>query len=218
MRRPGRRLGLAAEQLLRRSLGIVGMGKARQRLRIERALVLRRCNAHSGEQQGDREVRGGVRIDSTSLGSHVGSEKYAIRYESFPNENFARGLRATPPFWSQSPSRRTGRRASSAKRFERAPRPASGARVATANVGMRQVLSDQHVANVHDLQIDISAELDRLPEPRGGPGCQHPLKAAVSTAPKLGGVKIDEADSGPPLSREPIAKLGWRGELLGFEG
>jgi len=59
VRRPGRRLDLAAEQLLRRSLGIVRMGKGRQRLRIERALVLRRCNAHSGEQQGDREARGG---------------------------------------------------------------------------------------------------------------------------------------------------------------
>ena len=136
------------KQSLRRSLGIVGMGKGRQRLRIERALVLRRCNAHSGSSRAIARFEAGVRIDSTSLGSHVGSKKYAIRYESFPNENFARGLRATPPFWSQSPSRRTGRRASSAKRFERAPRPASGARVATANVRMRQVLSDQHVANV----------------------------------------------------------------------
>jgi hypothetical protein len=88
---------------------------------------------------------------------------------------------------------------------------------------MRQVLRDQHVSDVltvgskitasapevacaralgagparaiHDLQIDISAELDHLPEPRRGPSSEHPFKAAMGVPTQLGGVKIDEADS-----------------------
>jgi hypothetical protein len=88
---------------------------------------------------------------------------------------------------------------------------------------MCQVLSDQHVANVlpvdsqitasapevacaralgtgparaiHNLQIDISAELDHLPEPRRGPSGEHAFKSAMSVASQLGSVKIDQADS-----------------------
>jgi hypothetical protein len=59
VRRPSGRHCLAAEQLVRRGLGIIRMGERRQRLRIERALVLRGRAACGGELQDDREDRGG---------------------------------------------------------------------------------------------------------------------------------------------------------------
>jgi hypothetical protein len=82
---------------------------------------------------------------------------------------------------------------------------------------MRQVLSNQHVADVlpvdseitacaseiacarapgagparaiHNLQIDIGAESDHLSEPRPGPSGEHAFKAAMSVASqnRLGG-------------------------------
>jgi hypothetical protein len=90
MRRSGGRRRLAAEQLLCRGLGIVGMGERRQWMRVERAFVLRDCAACGGEQEGDREAWSGCahRFDPYRIGLSSEAEKEGISKE-FRHEIFA---------------------------------------------------------------------------------------------------------------------------------
>jgi hypothetical protein len=67
-RRHRRRQHLAAEQLLGGDLGIVGIGERRQRLWIDRALVLRPCaRGIGGDHQYDERDQNQARVHRITL-------------------------------------------------------------------------------------------------------------------------------------------------------